>query len=105
MCILSTSAEAAKLAYPATISLDRTLSAGPITGHLVARSVRAVREGKRWEAAVERLRRVLVDAEPKNGQRALNPAREERLNIGRENKRNATRKDLYFLPANHIISI
>jgi hypothetical protein len=44
--------------------------------------VRAEREGKRWETAVERVRRVFVEAVPKKGQRALNLDREESLSIG-----------------------
>ena len=51
LCSLSTSA--AMLAYPATISFDLMLSAGPMIGHLVARSVRTEREEKRGEEALD----------------------------------------------------
>lgn len=68
LCNLSTSAFAAMLAYPATISLDLVLRAGPMMGHLVARSVRTEREEKRGEAALDNERRVVVLVLPKKGQ-------------------------------------
>ena len=74
LCNLSTSAFAAMLAYPATISLDLRLSAGPMIGHLVARSVRTEREEKRGEDALDKERRVAVLVLPKKGQAFLKRA-------------------------------
>ena len=70
-CNLSTSAFAAMLAYPATISLDLRLRAGPMIGHLVARSVRTERDEKRGEEALDKERRVEVLVLPKKGQAFL----------------------------------
>lgn len=74
LCNLSTSAFAAMLAYPATISFDLTLRAGPIIGHLVARSVRTEREEKRGEEALDNERRVAVLVLPKKGHTLLKRA-------------------------------
>ena len=72
--ILSTSAFAAILAYPATISLDLTVKAGPMIGQLVACSVRTEREEKRGEDALDNERSVEVFVLPKNGQAFLKRA-------------------------------
>jgi hypothetical protein len=74
LCNLSTSAFAAMLAYPATISFDLMLRAGPMIGHLVARSVRTEREEKRGEEALDKERRVAVLVLPKKGQALLKRA-------------------------------
>ena len=74
LCILSTSAFAAMLAYPATISLDLTFRAGPMIGQLVARSVRTEREAKRGDEALDKERRVDVLVLPKKGQACLKRA-------------------------------
>lgn len=74
LCNLSTSAFAAMLAYPATISLDLTFRTGPMIGHFVARSVRTVREEKRGEEALDNERRVALVVLPKKGQAFLKRA-------------------------------
>ena len=74
LCILSTSAFAAMLAYPARISFDLMLRAGPMMGHFVARSVRTEREEKRGEEALDKERRVAVLVLPKKGQALLKRA-------------------------------
>jgi hypothetical protein len=55
-----------------------------MTGHFVARSVRAESDGKRGEAADERERKVVVVVFPKNGHDFLKRVRDDSLSIGGE---------------------
>jgi hypothetical protein len=61
--------------------LERELSAGPMTGHLVARSVSRDKDGKRGELEVQSARRVAGLVVPRKGQAFLKRAREDSLSI------------------------
>lgn len=56
-----------------------------MTGHFVARSVRAESDGKRGDDEVERVRNVEVFVFPRKGQAALKRVRDESLSmVGKE---------------------
>ena len=95
--IFSTSALAATLAYLATISLERVLRAGPMTGHPVARSVKTESDGKRGEVAVERERRVEGLVCPRKGQAALKRMKDESLSIHKETRKQESNKSVAAL--------
>ena len=63
-----------------------------MTGHFVARSVRAESDGKRGDAADERERKVVFVVLPKNGQDFLKRVRDDSLSMvwGRVGNKNTT---------------
>ena len=82
--MLWTSAFPATLAYPATIWVERVARAGPITGHLVALSVKSEMEGYLGEVEVHKVRKVDCLVLPRKGQEPLKRDREESLSILQE---------------------